>query len=401
MDANYGLKKTHCQSYEYSTSQEHSQSQEHSHLYLLPEEMLLGIFSKLGVKDTLSAQATCTYFYHLGNDEQLWDVLYKKDFLSLSDTQTKSKADYVGQAKIQSNLKKGLVQKEVIIQLPQPNLTTATVSSNGSRIVLQSRAYRTQVSLWDSEGTCLVKFTGCPSIEKAVFSDDGSKIGFKHQKEDASIWSNEGIHLRSFASTNYADLVFSPNGDQVLTGNRDKTATLWNIDEENPVKTFSGHQGIVSSVAFHPDRKHVLTGSADGTAHLFEIETARIMKTFGQTEVSGITAVAFSSNGSRVALGTTKGEITIWDVETETHVKTFKGQKPPSKIVFLPEDKLLLSIQERPPIEDSNTIDLWDIENEKLLQTFDKAQAVSADGSIMVASQEKSIVKVSGFATCA
>ncbi|XP_026696390.2 uncharacterized protein LOC100185393 isoform X1 [Ciona intestinalis] len=45
------------------------------HMMLLPDELILGIFSFLSIKDVASATAACKKFYRIGNDSSLWKVV--------------------------------------------------------------------------------------------------------------------------------------------------------------------------------------------------------------------------------------------------------------------------------------------------------------------------------------
>ncbi|HNG89019.1 MAG TPA: hypothetical protein PK858_02405 [Saprospiraceae bacterium] len=98
-------------------------------------------------------------------------------------------------------------------------------------------------------------------------------------------------------------VAFSPDGQRVLTGSRDKTAKLWDMSGRE-MQTFSGHASSVLSVAFSPDGQRVLTGSSDNTAKLWAIgqsDKKQAAQTWQLTETCY--AVAFSPTGERVALG--------------------------------------------------------------------------------------------------
>jgi len=58
----------------------------------------------------------------------------------------------------------------------------------------------------------------------------------------------------------------------VLTGSRDGTARLWNIETGEQIRIFSGHEGWVNSVAFSPDEQYILTSGTDGTARLWDTD---------------------------------------------------------------------------------------------------------------------------------
>jgi class 3 adenylate cyclase/tetratricopeptide (TPR) repeat protein/tRNA A-37 threonylcarbamoyl transferase component Bud32 len=66
---------------------------------------------------------------------------------------------------------------------------------------------------------------------------------------------------------------FSPNGQQIVTGSDDNTATVWEAASGKPMFTLRGHSSAIWSVAFSPDGQRIVTGSSDHTARVWE--TAR------------------------------------------------------------------------------------------------------------------------------
>ena len=52
-------------------------------------------------------------------------------------------------------------------------------------------------------------------------------------------------------------MAFSPDGKTILTGSMDKTARLWDLSG-NVIREFTGHKGIIFTVAFSPDGKSIL-----------------------------------------------------------------------------------------------------------------------------------------------
>jgi len=72
--------------------------------------------------------------------------------------------------------------------------------------------------------------------------------------------------------------VIRPSPDGILIGVTgtalpDNTAKLWEAATGSELRTFSGHEGEVHSVAFSPDGTKLLTGSWDKTAGLWRVST--------------------------------------------------------------------------------------------------------------------------------
>ena len=64
---------------------------------------------------------------------------------------------------------------------------------------------------------------------------------------------------------------FSSDEKKALSGSKDKTIKLWDIDTGQCIRTFNGHMDDVSSVCFSPDGKSALSGSSDKTLKLWNI----------------------------------------------------------------------------------------------------------------------------------
>src|SRR5262249_49533268 len=102
------------------------------------------------------------------------------------------------------------------------------------------------------------------------------------------------ISIRAARPDAVTSVAFSPDGKQVLTGNEDGTAKLWEAASGKLISTFTGHKDAVTSVAFSlPTGTQILTGSVDKTAQLWEAATGRNITTLSGHS-GAVTSVAFS-----------------------------------------------------------------------------------------------------------
>ena len=68
---------------------------------------------------------------------------------------------------------------------------------------------------------------------------------------------------------------FSPDGKQIVTASRDKSARVWDAITGREIATLTGHEHEVRSAAFSPDGTRVVTASWDKTARLWDATTGR------------------------------------------------------------------------------------------------------------------------------
>jgi len=58
---------------------------------------------------------------------------------------------------------------------------------------------------------------------------------------------------------------FSPDGQTIVSGSRDKTIRVWLVESGELVRTLEGHTDEVYSVSFSPDGQSIVSGSWDKT----------------------------------------------------------------------------------------------------------------------------------------
>jgi tetratricopeptide (TPR) repeat protein len=69
---------------------------------------------------------------------------------------------------------------------------------------------------------------------------------------------------------------FSPDGQRVVTGSKDKTARLWDAATGKAIGEPMQHEDEVRSAQFSPDGQRVVTASDDKTARLWDLPTSSI-----------------------------------------------------------------------------------------------------------------------------
>ena len=226
-------------------------------------------------------------------------------------------------------------------------------------------------------------------ITAVGFSPDGQQVLTGDGTGRVKLWDAEtGTEIRVFDGHQgrVNEVTFSPNGKWVATAGSDSLARLWSIETGYEMRVFRWHSHMtVKSVAFSPNDRHVLTGGGTGgggdAVRLWDVETGEEIRVFeGPTAL--VETVAFSPNGNQALAGSRDGKIWVWDVESGTLLRSLgNGRDSMFAMVFSTNANLMLA-------GDISDIRMWNLESEVGWQktsahsdTVVSAVAISKNGS--------------------
>ncbi|RYP20635.1 hypothetical protein DL765_002706 [Monosporascus sp. GIB2] len=189
-----------------------------------------------------------------------------------------------------------------------------------------------------------------------------------------------------------SSIAFSPDSSRLASASCDPESTvpgsikLWDVVTGSRIRSFHGHNSCVNSVAFSPDARWLASASGhyevhpasddDRTVKLWDVATGHNIRTFnGHNDM--VSTVVFSPDGSRLASASDEG-VKLWDVVTGNCITTFEGSR---SVAFSPDGNWLASAPDC-------TIKLWDVVTSRVIATFDDHHrdavwciAFSPDGS--------------------
>lgn len=210
--------------------------------------------------------------------------------------------------------------------------------------------------------------------ESALFLADGRRVLTGARDSTLRLWNLEaGFELRPLgAPLHYSSnvgqtlaLAASPDGRWIAAGGDANAVLVWDSVSLQQRHVLPGHAEQVSAVAFSPDSRKLLSGDAFGRCRLWDLDTGKLLRTFdGHTRL--ISAVVFLPDGRRALTASGDGSVAQWDLETGRELKD-RMLRHPGKVLTL-----ALSADGRVAITgcDDGRVRVWSVDSAQLELTL-------------------------------
>ncbi|KIK58572.1 hypothetical protein GYMLUDRAFT_141365, partial [Collybiopsis luxurians FD-317 M1] len=143
-----------------------------------------------------------------------------------------------------------------------------------------------------------------------------------------------------------SSVAYSPDGQYVVSGSKDKTVRIWNAETGLQVgEPLKGHTQAVISVAYSPDGQYIVSGSWDMTVRIWNAETGQQVGEPLKGHIDEVTSVAYSPNGQYVLSGSKDKTVRIWNAKTGLQVgEPLKGHtQGVTSVAYTPDGQYVVS----------------------------------------------------------
>jgi serine/threonine protein kinase len=240
-----------------------------------------------------------------------------------------------------------------------------SVADDDSRVLFGGPVLGGSVRLWEvATGAEISRRLTASRIYSVAFVADGEQFLAADGDGGFSLCATAtGEVVRRFRGHTQGVLALagSPHGKRVLSGSRDGTVRLWDLDSGKERRRLVVSPGWlldnrveVNSVAFAPDGKLLAAAVGDSSILLGAVEEGAAVR-FLKHHRESVTGVAFAPGGGYLASCGQDGRCVLWDLATEKprdlHLPPL--QTIPRALAFSPDGKHLAAVT------DNGRVLLW------------------------------------------
>eukprot|EP00903_Cladosiphon_okamuranus_P005849 g5788.t2 len=200
------------------------------------------------------------------------------------------------------------------------------VASNRQGSLLASASGDGAVRLWSLPPSDQLLSTGAAIAATAGRGGEGKgPSAVLSSEEPRGILRGHGDGLGSFAPDVYS-VVFHSAEAHVVTAGHDRTVRLYDVESEQEVKVFAGHEAGVLHATSNPYGNLLVSGGRDSAIKFWDVMSGVCVKTLSQA-VGAVTSVDMTMDGMYLLASSRHGPVRTWDVRMGRPLLRYKGHQ--------------------------------------------------------------------------
>ena len=234
-------------------------------------------------------------------------------------------------------------------------------------------------------------------VNSVALTPDGRRAVSGSRDKTLKVWDLEtGEELRTLTGhwERVSCMALTPDGRRAVSGSLDQTLKVWDLDTGAELHTLHGHTEAVLCVALTPDGRRAVSGSWDSTLKVWDLETGEELRTLtGHTH--WLTSVALTPDGRRAVSGSWDSTLKVWDLETGEELRTLTGHRGwVTSVPLTPDGRRAVSGSV------DHTLKVWDLETGAEVRTLTghmgpvECVALTADGRRAISGSQDDTLKV-------
>ncbi|HRI63888.1 MAG TPA: protein kinase [Polyangium sp.] len=201
-------------------------------------------------------------------------------------------------------------------------------SADGQRIV--TAANDGSVKVWNADGSGKpIQFAGYRALRTTVaispdsrtFVMGGDTSAFKMANMDGA-----GVPIELHTGNDFLTLVYSPDGQHILSVERNGVIHVWNVKRTTTPRVLRGHKEGVYGAAWSPDGTRIASAAHDNTLRIWNAHDLTAEPIIFEYS-SKLSSLAWSPDGKRVVTGAEDGTVAVWVVDSREKPLILRGHE--------------------------------------------------------------------------
>jgi hypothetical protein len=235
---------------------------------------------------------------------------------------------------------------------------TAAFAPDGKQVA--TAGYDQRILLWDPSDVKPVDYaklaTGLPleaprykalqghsaPVRAVVFTADGQQLLSAGHDNAILVWNvPRGQLLKTMRghSSWVRSLALSGDEQYVASAGYDNFVRVWNLAQYEEMRVLRGHGDAVLAADFSFDGKRVVTASRDRTARIWDMLTGQELHKLAEGHEFLASAAVFLGDGQTFATAAVDNRVCIWSIETQTQLLELSGTGRAAALAAAPPDE--------------------------------------------------------------